>query len=693
MASLIPGYEYDIFISYRQKDNKYDGWVTEFAGNLKKELEATFKEEISVYFDINPHDGLLETHDVDASLKEKLKCLVFIPVISRTYCDPKSFAWEHEFRAFVNLASNDQFGLRIKLPNGNVAGRVLPVQIHNLVSSDMKQCESVLGGFLRGVEFIYAESGVNRPLKPDDDEKVNLNKTKYRNQINKVANAINEIILGLKNEPVESESEQKLIGSSLGKPVPQEKSILVLPFENMSPDPDQEYFSDGLTEEIITDLSYIPELLVISRNSAMTFKGTRKKTNEIARDVNVRYVLEGSVRKSGNKFRITAQLIDALTDTHIWANKYDGDLDDIFDIQEKVSLSIADSLKIKFNEDTRQQRTGQTFKDPLVYEFYIKAKYEDWQFNEMNIRRGEELLNQGLKIAGDNALLYSELSHATIQYVNNLLKDPDTYPELIEKAYQYAEKAVSLNPVSATAHSAKAMALFQGCNPTESFKTFKKAIAVEPNHSDSMLFLLLGYLYAATGLDRYQAEVLMEKCKIMDPVSPLAKTSHGWRFVFLGQFQKAVVEFSEWQRVMEQINSPANIWFVWFHGLNNDFKESFRIVDQVISSHPKHLMAFLGSFMKYSWLKERQKAIDSVTEALEKAAWWDDFFSLTMAEGYSVIKEYDKAFHWLNRAIDYGITNIPFLTEYDHFLENLRSDERFTTCIQKAARILESLNE
>jgi hypothetical protein len=123
MPSIIEGYNYDIFISYRQKDNKHNGWVTEFVNNLKGELESTFKEDISVYFDINPHDGLLETHDVDESLKDKLKCLVFIPIISRTYCDPKSFAWEHEFKAFVELASKDQFGLKVKLPNGNVASR------------------------------------------------------------------------------------------------------------------------------------------------------------------------------------------------------------------------------------------------------------------------------------------------------------------------------------------------------------------------------------------------------------------------------------------------------------------------------------------------------------------------------------------------------------------------------------------
>jgi hypothetical protein len=199
MASIIEGYNYDIFISYRQKDNKGDRWVTEFVEALKTELESTFKEEISVYFDINPNEGLLENHDVDASLNDKLKCLVFIPIISRTYCDPKSFAWEHEFKAFVEQASQDKFGLKVKLPNGNVASRVLPIRIHDLNNEDIKLCESFLGGILRGIEFIYKEPGVNRPLTAKDNEEKNSNKTNYRNQINKVANAIDEVINSLMN--------------------------------------------------------------------------------------------------------------------------------------------------------------------------------------------------------------------------------------------------------------------------------------------------------------------------------------------------------------------------------------------------------------------------------------------------------------------------------------------------------------
>ena len=111
MPSLIPGFEYDIFISYRHKDNKYDGWVSEFVANLRRELEATFKEEVSVYFDENPHDGLLETHNVDNSLEGKLKCLILIPIISQTYCDTKSFAWQQEFCSFNKWTKEDSFGI------------------------------------------------------------------------------------------------------------------------------------------------------------------------------------------------------------------------------------------------------------------------------------------------------------------------------------------------------------------------------------------------------------------------------------------------------------------------------------------------------------------------------------------------------------------------------------------------------
>ena len=199
MASIIRGYQYDIFISYRQKDNKYDGWVTEFVDNLRKELEATFKDEVSIYYDINTRDGLLETYNVDASLKEKMKCLIFIPVISQTYCDPRSFAWQNEFIAFNKLAQEDTFGRDIRLYNGNIASRILPIKIHDIDEEDKMLIENELGETFRSINFIYKEPGVNRPLKPADNEDKNLNKIKYRNQVNKIANSVKEIIISIQN--------------------------------------------------------------------------------------------------------------------------------------------------------------------------------------------------------------------------------------------------------------------------------------------------------------------------------------------------------------------------------------------------------------------------------------------------------------------------------------------------------------
>ena len=197
MASIIPGYEYDIFISYRHNDN-LDGWVSDFVQNLEKELKVTIKEPISIYFDTNPHDGLLETHNVDKSLQGKLKSLIFIPIISQTYCDPKSFAWQNEFCPFNKYAREDQFGLDIRLSNGNVASRILPVKIHDLDKEDTALLESELGGVLRAIEFIFSSPGVNRPLTSSDNPDKNKNQTFYRDQINKVANAIYEIIRGIR---------------------------------------------------------------------------------------------------------------------------------------------------------------------------------------------------------------------------------------------------------------------------------------------------------------------------------------------------------------------------------------------------------------------------------------------------------------------------------------------------------------
>jgi TolB-like protein len=458
MGSLIPGYEYDIFISYRQKDNKYDGWVTEFVNNLKKELEATFKEDISLYFDINPHDGLLETHDVDASLKDKLKCLIFIPIISRTYCDPKSFAWEHEFKTFIDQTSKDQFGLKVKLPNGNVATRILPIQIHDLYPEDKALLEKELGGVLRAIEFIYKEPGINKPLTADDDEKRNLNNTKYRLQVNKVANAIDELIHCLKGkEPVAP--DRKALGYSTdfvkavaesddgrvrSKPVhkymkwlivsilllicivggnliykglkqkylnPQksslEKSIAVLPFVNDSPDKENEYFCNGMMEEILNQLQKISDLRVKSRTSSEKYRDSHKDIREIGRELDVAMIMEGSVRKVGDDLRIYTQLINAKTGDHLWSEVYDGKYTtDILSFLPQVAKRVANSLNAVITLKEEKGITTVSTLNMQVYDLNLRASemYHKWQvtFDTTFLKLGFNLCEQSLKIEPDN---------------------------------------------------------------------------------------------------------------------------------------------------------------------------------------------------------------------------------------------------------------------------------------------------
>jgi len=229
MPSIIQGYEYDIFISYRQKDNQSDQWVTKFIESLKEEINSTFKEDISIYFDENPHDGLHEHHEVDDSLREKLKCLILIPIVSQTYCDPKAFAWEREFKVFIEQAGNDQFGLKTKLSGGNVANRVLPIRIHDLDSKDVALFESEIGGVMRSIDFIYKETGVNRPLRSADDRTQNLEKSDYRNQVNKVANAVKDIVSSLQHVeeiPSPEEGPETKREPSFKPPLPRTKRKL-----------------------------------------------------------------------------------------------------------------------------------------------------------------------------------------------------------------------------------------------------------------------------------------------------------------------------------------------------------------------------------------------------------------------------------------------------------------------------------
>ena len=430
MASLIPAFEYDIFISYRQKDNKGDRWVSEFVEALKTELASTFKEEISIYFDVNPHDGLLETHDVDASLKEKLKCLVFIPVLSRTYCDPNSFAWRNEFVAFAEQASRDKFGLKVRLPNGNVANRVLPVRIHDLDLDDIKLCESLIGGVLRDIELIYRTEGVNRPLRAKEDSPGdNLNKTFYRDQVNKTALAIKEIILGLKGEPdisvakstehreqerefyevkkpLKAKKQKLLIGAgilviliiaalfiwtgligrnNLKRLIEKDGRIpvAVMPFQNMTNDTLWDVWQDGIQANLITFLSNSKELKIRQLETVTGILQSKGLTNyatltpsvasSISKKLEANVHITGSVKQSGSIIRLNAQLVDTKTGEVFKSFQIDGTADRIFTVIDSLSVSIQEFLLLFIlkKEVTIDEKHFAVTSSPEAFRYYM----------------------------------------------------------------------------------------------------------------------------------------------------------------------------------------------------------------------------------------------------------------------------------------------------------------------------------
>ncbi|HMG94182.1 MAG TPA: hypothetical protein VK589_29185, partial [Chryseolinea sp.] len=289
-----------------------------------------------------------------------------------------------------------------------VGSRILPVKINDLDPDDKALIELELNGVLRSVEFIYKEPGVNRPLEADDNETKNLNGTKYRNQVNKVANAIKEIINSIKrhdapgvavSKGVERPARQSsgirksTIAMAAGLLVavaafgyfmlpaskPEEtrrasdKSIAVLPFADLSERKDQEWFSDGLTEELLNSLANVEELRVIARTSSFAFKGTNIPIQKIADSLHVSYILEGSVRKQGEKLRITAQLIQASDGSHIWSQTYDRPATDIFSIQEDISKNISTALNVYLDETKRENMFTTGTHNVEAYEAYLKA--------------------------------------------------------------------------------------------------------------------------------------------------------------------------------------------------------------------------------------------------------------------------------------------------------------------------------
>ncbi len=679
MASILSGYEYDIFISYRQNDNMYDGWVTEFVDNLQKELDATLKNPVSIYFDENPHHGLQDTHVVDESLAKKLKCLIFIPILSQTYCDEKSFAWKHEFLAFNEMASADELGINITLSNGNVASRILPIRIHDIDADDQQLFENTTGSPLRAIDFVYKEAGVNRSLKPGDDKKENLNSTSYRNQMNKVAHALKDLgtsVLrqsegqtGNVNRVISQEqvSENKpsnkeiVIGFAaiillalaywaytnyLSTAVSdteiteQHKSIAVLPFTNMSADKDQDYFCDGLAEDIRHDLSQLEGLDVKARTSSFAFKDKNLDIGEIGKRLGVSTILEGSVQKSGNKLRVTAQLINVSDGNQIWSKRYDRDLEDVFIIKDEIAKNIVKALAIKLTSQEQKKLEKASTSDARAFDFYMRGREYFHQYHEDKILRSIPMFEKAIEIDNNYALAYSGLADSymhTYMYYNN---DQNN----LEQALIASQKALDLDPELAEVHSSRGLALSQNNQFEEAERQFSIAVQINPRLFDA---------YYEFG----------RACKSK------------------GMHEKAAIQFEMAAEIEPDNYHPINFLVGAYRdlGLTDKMLEANRLALIVFRNH----IDLNPDDSRALYLGAGSLIVDGQAE--EAKRWTEQAIAMNPNEIavlynatciYSLLGEVDKALAYFDRAIEAGFGSKEWI-ENDTDLDNIRAHPRY----------------
>ncbi len=683
MASIIPGYAYDIFISYRQKDNKHGGWVTKFVDELKGELESTFKEDISIYFDVNPHDGLLETHDVADSLKDKLKCLVFIPIISRTYCDPKSFAWEHEFMAFIEQASKDQYGLKVKLPNGNVASRVLPIRIHDLDSKDIVLCDSALGTYLRGVEFIYKEAGVNRPLTPGDDPKTNLNRASYRNQINKVALTMKEIITTIKTPGLKADLPAKTREAvSQSESVTElEKSIAVLPFINDSSDQENTFFINGVMEEILNNLQRIKDLRVISRTSVEKFRGQNKSIPEIAEELGVNYIVEGSGQKYGTAFRLRVQLIMAARESHLWGESFQqkiNELEDIFNIQTQIAESIANELNAVISPEEKKRIEKTPSINLEVYEQYLKARSFFGDYTRESLNKALEFLNSGVEKSPDWAPLYVGLAEVWLGVQVTGYEPPSvTGPKILENL----NKALELDPELSDVHYLNALiAHMVEWDWKKSEGEFLKALAINPNHASARIyyaFLLAGVLH------RYdEALAQAELAYSLDPLNPVVKASYAFMLMVAGDYQSGLA-LAEEVSAIEPGNISAHSAIYFAAGKLKDYEKllnSDRYLLSMFIAVDQDFFDEIHRIFKESGIVPAYKELLSY---LEKFAENNYIQFLEMAMRYLIAEQPEKAMDWIEKGYELHDPHMTFITSKTHNMDPLFNNPRFIAMCEK----------
>ena len=308
-----------------------------------------------------------------------------------------------------------------------------------------------------------------------------------------------------------------------------DKSIAVLPFVNMSPDPVQEYFSDGISEELLNLLAQIPGLRVISRSSAFSFKGKSISLPEVAKQLNVAHILEGSVRSFGNRVRITAQLVEAHSDSHVWSQSYDRELGDILAVQGEIAAAISKALKLSLMPDAQQasRSTAREAVKPTAYDAYLRARELIHIRGKENLEQAVKLLERSLRLEDNFAPAHAQLAIATTLLVDH----PSAYgalslEEVKRSALPHLDRAQELDPYSAEAYGGRALLAHFSSDLDSMVEYARRSLASNPSQIDAMNWLYAGLLARGS---YEEADAVLEQMLEIDPLTIIGRLNYiGW---------------------------------------------------------------------------------------------------------------------------------------------------------------------
>jgi len=480
---------------------------------------------------------------------------------------------------------------------------------------------------------------------------------------------VRELLADLEGPPPSFSSPPTLAFPRPGRTAPT-RSILVLPFANVPPDRELDYFSDGLTDELITDLSAIDSLRVISRTSAMQLKGSSKDIRTIGRELAVQYVLEGAVRIRGDSLRLTAKLVDAGRDVNVWADKFNGRLDDVLEIQEQLSRQIVGALKIRLSPSEEERLADRPIGDARAFECYLRAKQETLAYTEEALDRAILLLDEAERIVGENVLLLSARAYAFWQYVNAGIS---TDRSLLEDARGRAERILELDPESAHGHRLLALIAISDGEPQEAVFQGKLALARDPNDSDTLAALLACYAYVGRPV---AATPIAEKLVRIDPLTPLYQAISGAVWLMGGDLGRAMPTLERAHR-LEPDNPMIGIFYGQALVFADRRDEGLALFDTLAESAGDTLFGRIARGLAAGLRGDRETVASCLDAAAAEAARSDPEYAWMVAEGWAALGDAHEAVEWMESAFARGFLNHPLLAEHDPFFEAVRPDPRF----------------